>query len=150
VDTEHSPLAGLSAHPQGRRKADRVSGVFCAHGGFSGFREANGISSSQTTPDGSNDSRASPWSWLTKLCSISRVPKLRWVGLRTTGPPLSAHLRRNCFRATSTLALISTRPVTFDNAPCLTACRAFCYPPLAHVFNSRLSSSKSSRVRTSP
>ena len=28
----------------------------------------------------SNVSWASPWSWLTKLCSISRVPKLRWLG----------------------------------------------------------------------
>jgi len=45
-----------------------------------GLSEASGISSRQTTPEGSKVSWVSAWSWLTRLCSISSVPKLRRVG----------------------------------------------------------------------
>ena len=49
--------------------------------------------------------------------------KTSMIGGRTGGPPLSAHIRRNCFCA-SAVAVISTRPVGFERAPYLTAlCR---------------------------
>ncbi len=52
---------------------------------------------------------------------MSRVPKLRWVGIRTVGPPISAHRRRNVFCESSTVAVIWTRPLALDSAPYLTA-----------------------------
>src|SRR4051794_37950986 len=74
---------------------------------WAGFSEANGMSSVHETHDGSNARLAAPRSWLTKLCSISLDPKLRWLGARTGGPPLSVHLSRNCFCASSTMAVMS-------------------------------------------
>src|ERR1700722_9155817 len=58
---------------------------------------ANGTSISQATPDGSNDRRTAPWSWLTKLCWMRRVPKPRRFGELKGGPPTSFHLRQNWF-----------------------------------------------------
>ena len=46
-----------------------------------------------------------------------RVPKLRRVGSCTSGPPVSVHVRRKRWAASSIFQEIITRPSGTDNAP---------------------------------
>ena len=52
---------------------------------------------------------------------MRRVPKLRRVGSLTAGPPFSVHVSLNRCAISSTVDVMSIRPVALDNAPYLVA-----------------------------
>ena len=83
------------------------------------FSEASGMSSVHATPDAAKSRLpclANDW----RSCARSVVTRsFGWA--REQRAPALGHSSRNCFCASSAVAVIFTRPVGFESAPYLTA-----------------------------